>query len=197
MKLNRVERLVVNNPLRRASHYLEMQWFCRKMPLTAGAKILEIGCGRGAGARLIKDRFKPGLFFLLDLDIQMIRKARDYLEADKVGNTGYCIANATVLPFYNGSFDAIFGLGFLHHVLQWQNSLKEIARVLRTGGIYYMLELYPALYQNFITGRLLLHPTRNRFNGPDLKRGLQDAGLCLAHTLEIKQMGILGIGIKN
>jgi ubiquinone/menaquinone biosynthesis C-methylase UbiE len=197
MKLNRVERLVVNNPLRRASQYLEVQWFYRKMPLTAGAKVLEIGCGRGAGAQLINAKFKPKLFFLVDLDMQMIRHARDYLGADKTRNTGYCNASATFLPFHNGSFDAIFGFGFLHHVLEWQNSLKEIARVLRPGGIYYMLELYPALYQNFITGRLLVHPTRNRFNGPDLKKGLQDEGLDLTHTREIKHMGILGIGIKN
>ena len=197
MKLNKVERLVVSNPLRRASQYLEIRWFYRKMPLTAGAKILEIGCGRGAGARLIKSVFKPKLLFLLDLDIQMILEARNYLGSGNNKNTSYSTARATFLPFHNGSFDAIFGFGFLHHVLEWQNSLKEVARVLRAGGIYYMLELYPALYQNFLTGRLLVHPTSNRFNGPELKKELQDVGLGLAHTFEIKHMGILGIGIKS
>ena len=197
MKLNRIERLVVNNPLRRASQYLEVQWFYRKMPLTAGANILEIGCGRGAGAQLISAKFKPKMFFLLDLDMQMIRKARTYFKADRTQNTGYCTANATFLPFQNATFDAVFGFGFLHHVLEWQSSLKEIARVLRSGGIYYMLELYPTLYQNFLTGRLLVHPTRNRFNSPELRKELQDDGLPLVHTLEIKHMGILGIGIKK
>ena len=197
MKLNRIERLVVNNPLRRASQYLEIQWLYRKMPLTVGANILEIGCGQGAGAQLINAKFKPKMLFLLDLDIQMIRKARRYLGAGNNKNTSYCTARATFLPFHNGSFDAIFGFGFLHHVLEWQNSLKEIARVLHHGGIYYMLELYPALYQNFLTRRLLVHPTRNRFNGPELKKELQDVGLDLAHSFEIKHMGILGIGIKN
>jgi ubiquinone/menaquinone biosynthesis C-methylase UbiE len=197
MKLNRAERLVVNNPLRRASQYLEIRWFYRKMPLMAGAEILEIGCGRGAGARLINTIFKPKELFLLDLDIHMIRKARDYLGTGNNQHISYCTARATFLPFHNGSFDAIFGFGFLHHVLKWQNSLKEIARVLRPGGIYYMLELYPALYQNFLTGRLLVHPTRNRFNGPELKKELRDVGLGLAHTFEITHMGILGIGIKS
>lgn len=197
MKLNKVERLVVNNPLRRASQYLEIQWFYKKMPLTAGAKILEIGCGRGAGAGLINAVFKPKLLFLLDLDIQMILKARNYLGSGNNRNTSYSTASATFLPFHNGSFDAIFGFGVLHHVLEWQKSLKEVARVLRPGGIYYMLELYPALYQNFLTGRLLVHPTSNRFNSPELKQELQDVGLGLAHSFEIKHMGILGIGIKS
>jgi ubiquinone/menaquinone biosynthesis C-methylase UbiE len=197
MKLNWIERLVVNNPLRRASQYAEIEWFYRRLPLPPGANILEIGCGRGAGARLIDKKFKPGLLFLLDLDMLMIRKARNYLRASRAQRIGYCAGSATFLPFQDDSFDAVFGFGFLHHVLEWQNGLKETARVLRPGGIYYMLELYPALYQNFITGRLLVHPTRNRFQGPDLKKALQDEGLRLAHIFEINKMGILGIGVKN
>jgi hypothetical protein len=38
MKLNRIERLVVNNPLRRAGQYFEMLWFRHKLPLTPGSK---------------------------------------------------------------------------------------------------------------------------------------------------------------
>jgi ubiquinone/menaquinone biosynthesis C-methylase UbiE len=109
----------------------------------------------------------------------------------------YCTANATFLPFDKGTFDAIFGFGFLHHVLEWQTGLQEIIRVLRPGGIYYMLEFYPALYQNFLTRRLLVHPEKNRFNSADLKTALRDNGLDLAHTLEIKKLGILAIGIKK
>ena len=197
MKLNRMERLVVNNPLRSAGQYFEVQWFNSRLPMSAGAKILEIGCGRGAGARQINETFKPKLFFLLDLDMRMIRKARDYLRKEKRRNICYCTGNATFLPFKDGKFDAIFGFGFLHHVLEWQAGLKEIVRVLRPGGIYYLLELYPALYQNFLTRRLLVHPEKNRFNSADLRTALRDNGLDLAHTLEMKKMGILAIAIKG
>ena len=197
MKLNRIERLVVNNPLRSAGQYFEVQWFNSRLPMSAGAKILEIGCGRGAGARMVNEKFKPNLFLLLDLDMRMIRKARDYLRKDNRRNMFYCTANATFLPFDKGTFDAIFGFGFLHHVLEWQTGLQEIIRVLRPGGIYYMLEFYPALYQNFLTRRLLVHPEKNRFNSADLRTALRDNGLDLAHTLEIKKLGILAIGIKK
>jgi len=197
MKLNRIERLVVNSPLRSAGQYFEVQWFNCRLPLSAGARILEIGCSRGAGARLVNETFKPNLFFLLDLDMRMIRRARDYLRKDNRQNLCYCTANATFLPFHDGTFDAIFGFGVLHHVLEWQTSLKEIVRVLRPAGIYYMLELYPGLYQNFLTRRLLVHPEKNRFNSADLKTALRDKGLDLAHRLEIKGVGILGIGIKR
>ena len=59
-----------------------------------------------------------------------------------------------------------------------------------------MEEYYPSLYQNFITKHIVAHPDRNRFNGQDLRQAFQDAKLALAHTFELKRMGILGVGVK-
>ena len=197
MKLNQIERLVVNNPLRLAGQSLEMRWFSKMLPLPAGAKILEIGCGRGAGAGLILKKLKPHLLYLMDLDIQMIQKARNYLNVEEGKNLIFCAANATALPFEDKVFDAVFGFGFLHHVQAWQISLTEIARVLRAGGAYFMEELYPQLYQNIITRRLLDHPESNRFDSRDLHAAFKKVDLTLKHTFEVKKLGILGIGLKT
>ena len=193
MKLNSIERLVVNNPLRRAGQFLEMQWFSRRLPVSQGARILEIGCGRGAGAQLIIEKFSPDLLCLMDLDIQMISRARNFLATIKENNISYLNAGATFLPFKPHTFDAIFGFGFLHHVLEWQQSIKEIARVLRPGGTYYMEELYPEIYQNLVTRRLLVHPETNRFDSLDLINAIKNEGLDIAHKREIKKVGILAI----
>ena len=193
MKLNSIERLVVNNPLRRAGQFLEMQWFSRRLPVSQGARILEIGCGRGAGAQLIIEKFSPDLLCLMDLDIQMISRARNFLATTKENNISYLNAGATFLPFNPHTFDAIFGFGFLHHVLEWQQSIKEIARVLRPGGTYYMEELYPEIYQNLVTRRLLVHPETNRFDSLDLINAIKNEGLDIAHKREIKKVGILAI----
>jgi len=75
--------------------------------------------------------------------------------------------------------------------------LGEIVRVLKPGGVYYLEELYPSLYQNFITKRILLHPQSNRFRSGDLKKALQSSGLELNHLLEYSRVGILGISIKK
>jgi ubiquinone/menaquinone biosynthesis C-methylase UbiE len=197
MKLNSIERLVVNNPLRRAGQFLEMQWFSRRLPVSPGARILEIGCGRGAGGQLIIEKFSPDLLCLMDLDIQMVSKARNFLSAIKVNNISYLNAGATFLPFNSHTFDAIFGFGFLHHVLEWQHSITEIARVLRPGGTYYMEELYPEIYQNMVTRHLLVHPETNRFDSLDLINAIKNEGLDIAHKLEIKKVGILAIIKKN
>jgi ubiquinone/menaquinone biosynthesis C-methylase UbiE len=197
MKLNWAERLVVNNPIRKAMQHLEINWFQSIMPLEPGLNILEIGCGRGAGAKLIIDHFQPKQLHLMDLDVQMVKNAFASLSAVNGPAKSFITANATALPFKNESVDAVFGFGFLHHVSVWRSSLEETSRVLRIGGIYYMEELYPGLYQNFITKRILVHPQQDRFNSADLRDAFMQVDIALNYTFELKRFGILGVGIKT
>jgi len=197
MKLNWAERLVVSNPIRVAMQHLEINWFQSIMPLEPGAHILEIGCGRGVGAKLIIEHFQPARLHLLDLDVRMVEKAYAYLSSSGNHGLSFCVGNATALPFEYESMDAVFGFGFLHHVSTWRSSLKETARVLKIGGIYYIEELYPSIYQNFITKRILAHPHRDRFNSQELRDALIEVDIALNHAFELKRFGILGVGIKT
>lgn len=43
-------------------------------------------------------------------------------------------ADTTALPFDDDSFDTAISLLMLHHVIDWENALGELARVLRPGG---------------------------------------------------------------
>ena len=197
MKLNWAERWVVNNPSRVVQQKIEMKWFQKMMPLEPGASILEFGCGRGAGAKLIQKNFKPSLLLAQDLDLDMVQKATRYLTRNEREKISLSVANINEIPFKDESFDAVFGFGVLHHVPHWQTSLLEIARVLKPGGIYYIEELYPALYMNFITRHILLHPEENRFKSYDLKLGMQQAGLPIKKAIELKPIGILGVAVKG
>jgi ubiquinone/menaquinone biosynthesis C-methylase UbiE len=167
------------------------------MPMKPGATILEVGCGRGAGAKWIYKAFKPSQLHILDLDIKMIQGAKTYLSrATKDIMTMY-VGDSINLPFKSDTLDALFGFGFLHHVPNWRQALSEIARVLKSGGVYYMEELYPSLYQNVITKRILLHPEHDRFTSKDLRVELDAAGLSLINSYELKKMGILGVAVKS
>jgi ubiquinone/menaquinone biosynthesis C-methylase UbiE len=196
MKLSKFERWVVNSPVRRIGQHLVMQWFKSTVALKAGAAILEVGCGRGVGAKLIYEAYQPDRLYLLDLDLQMIQKANQRLNGKNENRIYFCVGDAARLPFRDDSLDAVFGFGFLHHVPAWRDGLAEVARVLKHGGVYFMEEYYPSLYQNFLTKHILVHPDCNRFNSQELRQAFQDANLSLTHTFELKRMGILGVGVK-
>jgi ubiquinone/menaquinone biosynthesis C-methylase UbiE len=197
MKLNWAERWAVNNPSRPIQQRLEIRWMRKRRPLAPGSVVLEVGCGRGAGAAIIRKEFQPALLLASDLDLQMIHKGRSYLPEGERKKLIFHVADVLRIPARTGSLDAVFGFGVLHHVPDWQGALREITRVLKPGGVYYLEELYPSLYQNFITKHILLHPPTNRFRSPDLKRELEAAGLQLDHLIEHSEVGILGVSTKE
>jgi ubiquinone/menaquinone biosynthesis C-methylase UbiE len=197
MKLNWAERWVVNNPFRVFQQQLEIKWFKRMMPLKPGATIVEIGCGRGAGAKLIVKAFQPSLLHILDLDIKMILKAKKHLFSIPGEKVKLYVGDSINLPFKTGAVDAVFGFGFLHHVPNWRRALSEITRVLKDGGVYYMEELYPSLYQNVVTRHILVHPEHDRFDGCDLKTMLDEVNLSLSNAVELPKMGILGVATRS
>ena len=197
MKLNWVERAVANNPFRAALQRGEIHLLKRKIQLKKGAKILEVGCGRGAGARLILKSFQPSLLCALDLDILMVQKARAYLSADEGKRVSLHVADVFRLPFKDDVLDAVFGFGVLHHVPDWRGAAAEIARVLKIGGIYFIEEFYPSAYQNFITKHLLVHPDEDRFFSHDLRNALEAIKLPIKEAIDLKKVGIVAVAVKE
>ena len=195
MKLNWAERWAVNNPLRVLQQRVEIRRLKSLMPLKPGSVALEIGCGRGAGAGIVLREFPLARLIAMDLDIGMVRKAQAHLHAQQ--RIFLLAGDVTFIPLKAGSVDAVFGFGVLHHVVAWRSVLREIARVLKPGGVYFFEELYPGLYQNLITRHILLHPFDDRFSSPDLRQALARAGLRLTHATELKQLGILGHACKE
>jgi ubiquinone/menaquinone biosynthesis C-methylase UbiE len=133
----------------------------------------------------------------MDLDIGMIRRAHKYLSPEMRAGISFYVGDVSRLPYRDGTMDAAFGFGVLHHIPDWQGALAEIVRVLKVGGIYCYEELYPSLYQNVLTRRILLHPADNRFHSEDLRQALENSGLEPGDFLENNKMGIIGFATKR
>jgi len=196
VKLNWAERLVVNNPVRVMIQRRIIKWIKGVTRIAPQARVLEIGCGRGAGARLIQEEFHPAVLHAFDLDYRMILQARRYLKGERRGRIALYVGDALRLPYRDGVLDAVFGFGVLHHLPDWRGGMREIARVLKPGGIYCLEEFYPQLYQNFLARRLFLHPEHDRFYSHDLRKALEEAGFTLQGRLEQKMLGILAVVVK-
>ncbi len=140
-----------------------------------GDDVLEIGPGFGATTRVLARR--PGSLTVVELSGRYCRRLRHRL-GDEVQIVQ---ADATAMPFADGRFSGVVCFTMLHHVpspeLQ-DRLLAEVARVLRTGGVF-------AGTDSLGTGRafklLHLHDTLVPVAPDGLPARLQGAGLLEPH----------------
>jgi SAM-dependent methyltransferase len=94
---------------------------------------LEIGAGSGAMAAELLGRCRQLSLTVTDFDQAMVDVAAARL-AEFADRVTVRQADATGLPFPDGSFDAVLSWVMLHHTVQWERALAEAIRVLRPGG---------------------------------------------------------------
>jgi ubiquinone/menaquinone biosynthesis C-methylase UbiE len=194
MKANRLERMIVNSPIRLlVQGKILLPWIKSQVTLPVNGTFLEIGCGRGAGACMLLEEFYPEAIHAMDLDEGMISEASRYLTPVQKEKINLYVGDSFNLPHRDASMDAVFGFGVLHHLPDWRGGVTEIVRVLKPGGIYFLEEFYPPFYLNFLTRRLLDHPEEDRFYSRDLWDYLAAASLPIQNALELKQIGIMAI----
>lgn len=64
-----------------------------------------------------------------------LRKAIEIVEYGP-GNVEFCAVKGDRLPFADSEFDAIYSISVLEHVPEFEDLVKEIARVLVPGGVF-------------------------------------------------------------
>lgn len=132
MKLNRLEFLAMNNPVRAiVQERYELKILRSMTTLKNPVSVLEIGCGNGTGSKLIRKYFNPGRITCIDLDPRMIRIAE---RRNRDADTSFILMDASKLGFDDSSFDVVFDFGIIHHIPDWQSCIKEMYRVLKPGG---------------------------------------------------------------
>jgi ubiquinone/menaquinone biosynthesis C-methylase UbiE len=197
MKVNWPERIWINSPVRAWVQRREVGFFAKMRSLPSGSFCLEIGCGRGKGAELVRHAFSPRRVDGIDIDPLMIELAKKRFHGNMNGLFFFFVADAQNLPYPDACVDAVFNFGIIHHLEDWEKSFGEIGRVLVKGGLFYFEEIYPPLYANFLLRRLVAHPTENRFHGEQFHEALSAHGLRLLSGFRESRFGILGVAQKD
>lgn len=87
------------------------------------------------------------------------------------------IGDATDIRADDGTYDAVFDFGIIHHIPDWRAALREVHRVLKPGGRFYADEIYEKFLTHPLVRALLDHPREDRFDHSRLARALEAAGL--------------------
>jgi ubiquinone/menaquinone biosynthesis C-methylase UbiE len=195
--MNWAEKAVLNNPVRRAvqRHY-EAPLLHRLGADLTGADVLEVGCGEGAGARVLLERFGAAAVHGIDLDPAQIRRAQRRLRGleDRVRVE---LGDATALPAGDRSQDAVVDFGIVHHVPDWRAAIAEVARVLKPGGQFVFEEVTAHALARPSYRLLFEHPTEDRFSGAEFVEELEAKGLYVGGRHTQRFFGDFVIGVAE
>jgi ubiquinone/menaquinone biosynthesis C-methylase UbiE len=159
-------------------------------PLSAGAEVLEFGCGGSSYA--VKLSQWGARVTAIDISDEAVEETRRRVEdAGFAAQTRLIRMNAEELDFPEGSFDLVVGRAILHH-LDLEKSYAAIARVLKPGGAAIFLE--PLAHNPLIN--LYRRMTPNLRTEDEHPLTMRDARAAKAHfgSLEMRYFTLLSMG---
>ncbi|MFF8032996.1 class I SAM-dependent methyltransferase [Streptomyces sp. NPDC016626] len=101
--------------------------------LREGNRVLDAGCGTGRALPPLRAAVGPsGVVVGADLTPAMLREAA---RAGRDRDGSLLLTDVAALPLRSASLDAVFAAGLIAHLPDPAGSLREIARVVRPGGV--------------------------------------------------------------
>lgn len=117
------------------------QALLKQVCIEAGNRILDLGCGTGTLALMVKRACPRAEVFGLDADAEALEIARS-----KTAKSGYKVqiaqGLASALPYPNDFFDSVLSSLFFHHLTSEskKEAIREALRVLRPGGEFHIAD---------------------------------------------------------
>jgi SAM-dependent methyltransferase len=113
----------------------------RQANIQDGHRVLDLGCGTGTLALLVKRAHRGAEVFGLDADPEALKLARTKLEEAGI-EVELHQGLASALPYVAESFDLALSSLFFHHLLSELKleAMREVLRVLRPGGAFHIAD---------------------------------------------------------
>ncbi len=141
-----------------------------------GERCVDLGTGRrGLGARCAVERFGAREVRAFDLHPATVRRARQRLR-DLGDRVRVEVGDATALPVDDDAADLVTCFHALHHIVDWRAAVAEVARVLRPGGRFALVEMTSRIVDTRWLRAVSRHPA-DRFDTAQLLAELERHGL--------------------
>jgi len=112
---------------------LRFQYFDRTIPHWEGLRVLDVGCGGGYTCEFLARR--GAKVWGIDPSAACIEAAQSHAKQELL-SIRYCQGAGEQLPFGDRTFDIVTCVDVLEHVDSPSQTLAEIGRVLKPGGLF-------------------------------------------------------------
>lgn len=137
----------------------------QRLNIQSDERVLEVGCGRGAGLALAGNIYPPTSLYGVDFSpFQAVRSQKN--TAGEHQNLHILSAKAEELPFDDSSFDRIYSIEALQHFTSVPDFITQISRIIKPKG--------KAVLSTFLATNQQAIPSLNDMF-PTMKRGVDNA----------------------
>jgi ubiquinone/menaquinone biosynthesis C-methylase UbiE len=162
-----------------------MQQLIDRSDIRAGQSVLDVGCGTGTLALMVKRTHPDAKVFGLDADPEMLAIARAK-SAEQALEAEFSQGFASEMPYPDRSFDRVLSTLMIHHLKtpEKKQMAHEVARVLKPGGQIHVLDFgIPRTPYSRLVGGFLRHLEEADDNiAGRLPAILKTGGLTVAET---------------
>jgi ubiquinone/menaquinone biosynthesis C-methylase UbiE len=142
--------------------------------------VLDVGCGTGRLLERAAFRWQEARLTGVDASPDMISEASiKHLDEPRFR---FHVGDAAALPLDDSSFDVAFSTVSFHHWADQSRGVREVARVLRPGGLFVLADFAPPL----------LLGLRKGFHGPQARRTLFEQAR-LAAVVHYRPLRLAGV----
>ena len=106
--------------------------------LSGRERVLDLGCG--AGHTAMATAAGAAHVCAVDMTAEMLAVASALVAQRQIANISFCRADATLLPFGNSTFEVVTSRFSAHHYADPARALAEVARVLKPGGRFLLVD---------------------------------------------------------
>lgn len=119
--------------------FRDTDWLLEAIELTMTDLVLDVAGGTGQLARALSSRVHTAV--VLDATRAMLDAGAESAAGEGASNVLFVQGDATALPFTDRSFDVVICRYALHHLLEPQAAVGEMARCVRPGGQLVLVDM--------------------------------------------------------
>lgn len=152
------------------------QWSLNHLDISKDSAILDIGCGGGVNVKRFLD-MTDNMVFGLDYSKLAVERSGD-LNQSAIDDGRCKIVQGTVskMPFNDNTFDIVTAFETVYFLPDFLNDLKEIRRVLKDGGMFFIANEAQPLEGDERQKHIIELLDMNIYSGDELSELLTQAG---------------------
>jgi len=177
MKMTEIEKRFVNRKKKAQGNIKKLETAFKQIDMGNIKTVLELGCGIGFVSAYLAETYTYNVYGT-DYDAEQIQLAHKLQQ--KYTHLHFQVEDAKKLSFDDSSFELVFSQNVFHHIPMWKDAIKEISRVLCSGGYLIWLDLtFPKIIKNIF---LPFVKNYGLYTIDDVKKEFEDHGFKqLAH----------------